>query len=408
MEFKHKTLDNGLTIIGEVNPKAQSASVGFFVRSGSRDESPAISGVSHFLEHMMFKGTDTLTALEVNETFDRLGAKFNAFTSEENTVYYAAVLPEYLEQVSDLWMQLMRPSLRDDDFEMEKNVILEEIAMYKDLPHFEVMDEGKTLHFGQHPCGNSVLGSNASIAALSAVQMRDYFDLRYAPDNMTLACCGNFDFDNLCRLADKKCSSWKPTNAPRSRSSFMGTFAKKSVPNPNLARQHLCLLNPTVSMQDSRRYAASLLSTIIGDSTGSRYHWALVDPALAELAVMQCDSMDGAGVYYSYICCDPVNTEKVLELLNSIYLDIKNNGVSQNELQTARNKVLSAMTLKCEQPMGRLVNLGFNWVYNTEYQSMSQEVEQVKSVSLEDISRLIEEFALDKYTLFSLGPKEIS
>ena len=408
MEFKHKTLDNGLTIIGEVNPKAQSASVGFFVRSGSRDETPAISGVSHFLEHMMFKGTDALTALEVNEAFDRLGAKFNAFTSEENTVYYAAVLPEHLEQVSDLWMQLLRPSLRDDDFEMEKNVILEEIAMYKDLPQFEVMDEGKTLHFGQHPCGNSVLGSNASIAALSAVQMRDYFDLRYAPDNMTLACCGNFDFDNLCRLADEKCSPWKPAKARRTRSPFMGTFAKKSVKNPNLARQHLCLLSPTVSMQDPRRYAASLLSTIIGDSTGSRYHWALVDPALAELAVMQCDSMDGAGVYYSYICCDPENTEKVLELLNSIYGDIKNNEVSQNELQTARNKVLSAMTLKCEQPMGRLVNLGFNWIYNSEYQSVTQEVEQIKSVSLEDISGLIKELAIDKYTLFTLGPKEIS
>ncbi len=408
MEFKHKILDNGLTIIGEVNLKAQSASVGFFVRSGARDEIPAVSGVSHFLEHMMFKGTESLTALEVNEAFDRLGAQFNAFTSEENTVYYAAVLPEYLEQVSDLWMQLMRPSLRNDDFEMEKNVILEEIAMYKDLPQFEVMDEGKMLHFGQHPCGNSVLGTNASITALSATQMRDYFALRYAPDNMVLACCGHFDFDNLCRLADKKCSSWKPAKAQRTRSSFMGTFARKSFKNPNLARQHLCLLSPTVSMQDPRRYAASLLSTIIGDSTGSRYHWALVDPALAELAVMQCDSMDGAGVYYSYICCDPNNTEKVLESLNSLYADIKNNGVSENELRTARNKVLSAMTLKCEKPMGRLVNLGFNWVYNAEYQSVTQEIEQVKSVSLEDISGLIEEFGLDKYTLFTLGPKEIS
>jgi hypothetical protein len=133
-DFQQFTLDNGLTIIGEVNRKARSASVGFFVRTGARDETPHISGVSHFLEHMLFKGTDELSALEVNAAFDRLGAKFNAFTSEENTVYYAAVLPEYLLDVSGLWMQLMRPSLRDDDFEIEKNVILEEIAMYKDLP----------------------------------------------------------------------------------------------------------------------------------------------------------------------------------------------------------------------------------------------------------------------------------
>lgn len=408
MEFKYKQLDNGLTIIGEVNPLAQSAAVGFFVRTGARDETPAVNGVSHFLEHMMFKGTETLSALDVNEAFDRLGAKFNAFTSEENTVYYAAVLPEYLEQVAALWMQLMRPSLRDDDFDMEKNVILEEIAMYKDLPQFDVMDQGKTLHFGSHPCGNSVLGSNESIAALSAVQMRDYFGHRYAPNNITLACCGDFDFESLCRLAQEHCSGWKPAEADRTLSAFDGTFEKKSVPNSNLVRQHLCLLSPAVSMQDPRRYAASLLGSIIGDSTGSRYYWALVDPALAETAAMQCESMDGAGVYYSYICCGPENTEKVLDIVADLFADIKNNGVTQGELDAARNKVLSAMTLQSEQPMGRLVNLGFNWVYNKAYHSVTQDVELIRSVTLADVSQLIEELRPERFTQFALGPKEIA
>jgi len=408
MEFKHRQLDNGLTIIGEVNPLAQSASVGFFVRTGARDETSAVSGVSHFLEHMMFKGTDTLSALEVNESFDRLGAKFNAFTSEENTVYYAAVLPEYLEQASELWMQLMRPSLRDDDFNMEKNVILEEIAMYKDLPQFEAMDQGRALHFGQHPCGNSVLGTNESIAALSAEQMRDYFSHRYAPNNLVLACCGNFDFEGLCHSANNKCSGWKSAEAPRILSPFNGTFEKKNVQNGNLVRQHLCLLSPSVSMQDSRRYAASLLGTIIGDDTGSRYYWALVDPALAETAGMQCESMDGAGVFYSYICCNPDNTEKILEIINALFQDIQNSGISQAELDTARNKTLSAMTLRCEQPMGRLVNLGFNWVYNKNYRSVAQEVDGIKSVTLNDISELIEDLKPGKFTQFSLGPRELA
>lgn len=407
MEFKHKQLDNGLTIIGEVNPSAQSVSVGFFVRTGSRDESAAVNGVSHFLEHMMFKGTDTLSAQNVNEAFDRLGAKFNAFTSEENTVYYAAVLPEYLEQVADLWMQLMRPSLRDDDFEMEKNVILEEIAMYKDLPQFDVMDQGKTLHFGSHPCGNSVLGTNESIAALSAEQMRTYFAHRYAPNNITLACCGNFDFVRLCRLAEEKCSDWEPADAPRELSFFEGTFAQKSIRNTNLVRQHLSLLSPTVSMQDPQRYAASLLASMIGDSTGSRYYWALVEPALAETAAMQCESMDGAGVFYSYICCNPENTEKVLKTIDDLFAELKNNGVTQAELDAARNKVLSAMTLQSEQPMGRLVNLGFNWVYNQEYCSLAREVEHIRSVTLTDIADLIERLRPDRFTQLSLGPKEL-
>ncbi len=407
MEFKHRQLDNGLTIIGEVNDAAQSAAVGFFVKTGSRDESPEISGVSHFLEHMMFKGTEKLSPLEVNEAFDRLGAKFNAFTSEENTVYYAAVLPEYLEDVAALWMQLMRATLRDDDFNLEKNVILEEIAMYKDLPQFDVMDQGRALHFGSHCCGNSVLGTNESITDMSADQMRNYFSSRYAPNNMVLACCGNFNFDRLCTLAEKHCGVWETMDSPRPLSEFEGTFKKKHVQNDNLVRQHLCLLSPTVSMQDPRRYAASLLGMMLGDETGSRYYWALVDPALADIAVMQCESMDGAGVFYSYICCGPDKVSSVLETIDAMHTDIQTNGVTQAELETARNKVLSAMTLKCEQPMGRLVSLGFNWTYNHHYQTVQQEVDQIKTVTLDDVSRLIEQLNPSRYTLMSLGPQQL-
>jgi predicted Zn-dependent peptidase len=151
MEFKTKTLENGLVLIGEVNASAKSAAVGFFVKTGSRDESEQVNGVSHFLEHMLFKGTEKLGALEVNEAFDRTGAQFNAFTSEENTVYYAAILPEYLAEVTRLWTELMRPALRDEDFEIEKNVIKEEIAMYKDSPGFDVMERCRALHFDGHP-----------------------------------------------------------------------------------------------------------------------------------------------------------------------------------------------------------------------------------------------------------------
>ncbi|MHC4745208.1 MAG: M16 family metallopeptidase, partial [Planctomycetota bacterium] len=120
MEFKKKVLDNGLHVIGELNKSAKSAAVAFCVKTGSRDETTEINGVSHYLEHMLFKGTDKLSALEVNEAFDRTGAQFNAFTSEENTVFYAAMLPEYLGEVTELWIELMRPALRDDDFDMEK------------------------------------------------------------------------------------------------------------------------------------------------------------------------------------------------------------------------------------------------------------------------------------------------
>ncbi|MHC4881420.1 MAG: M16 family metallopeptidase [Planctomycetota bacterium] len=407
MNFEHRQLDNGLTIIGEVNPNAQSTGVGFFVRTGARDETPEINGVSHFLEHMLFKGTDTLSALEVNNAFDRLGAKFNAFTSEENTVYYAAVLPEYLMDVATLWMQLMRPALRDDDFNIEKNVILEEIAMYKDLPQFEVMDQARALHFGNHPCSHSVLGTNESISTLTADQMREYFSRRYAPNNITLACCGNFDFETLCKLAEQHCSGWNAVDTFRKIEDTKGTLKTKHVANTNLVRQHICLLSPAVSMQDPRRYAASLLGQILGDDSGSRYYWALTEPALAEVASMQCESMDGTGVFYSYICCDPDNTSRVLAAVQELFEELCKNGITEAELEAARNKTLSALTIKCEQPMGRLVSLGFNWVYNQEYRSVKEDVDVIHAVTLDDVSNLIDQLNLGKFTMLSLGPKTI-
>ena len=343
MKFQHRQLNNGMTIIGEVNPAAHSTAVGFFVRTGARDETPEVSGVSHFLEHMLFKGTETMSSLEVNEAFDRLGAKFNAFTSEENTVYYAAVLPEHLEAVTGLWTQLLRPTLRQDDFDIEKNVILEEIAMYLDQPDFLVFERSRELFFKDHPCGNSVLGSVQSITDLTARQMRAYFSRRYAPNNIVAACCGNFDFDALCRRIEKQCSGWNPEQTPRDLPAHHAKPQKVYDQKPGLNRRHLALYSPAVSMQDDRWYAAKLLSVIIGDSSGSRYFWSLVDPAIADTAIMDLSSMDGAGGFCSYVCCNPENAAQVEGILNDLFAALAAKGIDESELTAARNKVLSAV-----------------------------------------------------------------
>ncbi len=405
MEFQNKTLANGLTVIGEVNNSAQSVAVGFFVRTGARDETDAVSGVSHFLEHMMFKGTDKLTAMDVNEAFDRIGAKFNASTSEENTVYYAAILPEYAEEITRLWAQLMRPALRDEDFDLEKNVIKEEIAMYKDLPHFDVMDRARALHFDSHPCGRSVLGTSESISALKSSQMRDYFSVRYAPNNIVLACCGDIDFDKICAVAEDGCGGWVASDAKRKLSGWGGSGKKERHAKDNLTHEHICLLSEAVSMQDKRRYANSLAAMIVGDYTGSRFYWALVDNALADTAAMQYESMDGAGAVYSYIRCSSENKDKVMEIVAEIFDDIQRDGVSESELRTARNKVLSAVTIKSETPMGRLVNLGFNWVYRNEYRDINEDIAAIKAVNTDDINSLMRKFKLSRFTQLSIGPE---
>ena len=404
MEFKSDKLENGLIIIGEINKSAKSAAVGFFVKTGSRDESEQINGVSHFLEHMLFKGTDKLSAMQVNEAFDRTGAQYNAFTSEENTVFYAAVLPEYLAQVTQLWTQLMRPALRDEDFNIEKNVIKEEIAMYKDLPNYDVMDQCRTLHFDGHPCGNSVLGSVESIDNLTAEQMRGYFAKRYAPNNIVLACAGNFDWDQIRSLAADSCGSWRRQDVGRQIKDSRGSRKKQRHEKANLVREHISLMSAGVSAQDPRRFAASLLGVIVGDDVGSRFFWALVDKALAEAASMQFGAMDGTGVFSSYIRCSRENVTKVLDIIKGIFDDLARDGVTEDELTKAKNKILSALVIKNELPMGRLIDLGFNWTYLQKYQTIEDDVEAIKAVTIEDIHSLIEQFRPGEFTLLSLGP----
>ena len=406
MQFKETQLDNGLKIIAELMPQARSMAMGFFVRTGSRDETPEISGTSHFLEHMMFKGTDQRSAFEVNLEFDRMGAQYNAFTSEENTVYYAAVLPEFQERILALWADLMRPALRQEDFDTEKGVICEEIAMYKDMPHFDVLDRCRRLHFDAHGCGNSVLGTVESIQALQREQMQGYFDQRYSPDNMVLACAGQVDWDKLVDQAQKLCGSWQASQAQRPLEDFGGSGQEQAVSDGKIVREHLCFITAGPSAQNPQRYAASLLANIIGDDTGSRLYWSLIDTALADAADMEYEPLDGTGAFYTYASCDPQQAPKVIEIIKDCFEQVRREGVTETELQAAKNKIASSVTLHGELPMGRLVPLGFGWTYRKAYRSLAEELEKLRAVTRADITGCLEEYSLQTVTRLGLGPCE--
>src|SRR5450432_3226617 len=177
--FHHHQLKNGLDIIAEINPDSHSFAAGFFVRTGSRDESPQINGVSHFLEHMMFKGSTRYSWMDVNRIFDEIGANYNAYTTQENTAYFANVLPEFTERAVEHLSHLLRPAIRAEDFDTEKKVILEEIAMYLDDPGHRVYEALMEAHFTRHPLSMSVLGSAGSIKALKREAMVEYHQRRY-------------------------------------------------------------------------------------------------------------------------------------------------------------------------------------------------------------------------------------
>src|SRR3954453_21773346 len=173
LKFHYKQLPNALDIVAEENPDAHSFAAGLFVKTGSRDEDQKIVGVSHFLEHMMFKGSDKYTWEDVNRIFDEMGARYNAFTSQEMTAYYANVLPEFTERTMEHLAHLLRPAIRVEDFTTEKKVILEEIAMYLDDPGHRLYEKLMEVHFGNHPLSMSVLGPSDTIAKLERDQMAD-------------------------------------------------------------------------------------------------------------------------------------------------------------------------------------------------------------------------------------------
>ena len=406
MKFHSKVLDNGLTVIAETNPHVHSVGLGFFVKTGSRDESAEVSGVSHFLEHMAFKGFDNLTADDVNQRFDDVGASYNASTSEEVTQYYAAILPEYLPQTFELLAGIIQPSLKVEDFNTEKQVILEEIGMYDDLPGFTVYEQAMAAHFRGHPLGQSILGTPQSITALTADQMRDYHADRYRAGNIILAIAGNTRWEEIQQLVDRYCAKWPSGGGDRN------VFGASPEPTQHfqtlnsIQQEHIMIMIPAPEADSPDRYAADILSMIIGDDSNSRMFWDIIDPGYADSADFGYAEYDGSGAYLSYLAGAPEDTSANFERLETILNQVTTAGITDEELDQAKNKVSSRVVLASERPMGRLASLGGNWVYREEYRAVKTDLETIQSITKDDLHALVEKWPLELTTVYGLGPLE--
>ena len=407
MPFHTQKLANGLQLIGETIPSARSAAVGFFVVTGSRDESPEEAGVSHYLEHMMFKGTPRRTAEQVNLHFDRIGASYNAYTSEENTVFYAAVLPEFLPVAIDILADILKPSLRLEDFTVEKAVILEEIERYEDAPGSMAWDHAKKIYFAGHPLGNTILGNLAGIRGLTRDQMQAYFDRRYVAPNIVVAAAGQFEWNQYVDLVSAATSHWPSTPAARSNiTAARGVGGVHAVPKANATQQHVLTLCPGPSADSPLRYVAATLCLAIGDDSGSRLHWALVDPGKAESAYCGSDNSEGSGIAATLFTCDPESTAENLAIVRGILGDVRHDGITAEELTQAKNKIASRVVRGNERPMGRMNSIAASWMYCHEYADVDQELARFDAVSLNDIREYLERYPIDDVTVVGYGPLE--
>ena len=406
MKFHEQRTANGLQLVAELNPNVQSVGIGFFVRTGSRDETTDVSGVSHFLEHMVFKGAEKYTAEDVNRIFDEVGAKYNASTSEEITLFYAAILPEYLPQTFELLADILYPSLRVEDFDMEKQVILEEIGMYDDLPTFTAYEQAMQDHFAGHPLGRSILGTTDSVGELPAEKMQQYHADHYKTGNITLAVAGNANWDELLALTEKHCGHWPSGSHERPTDEARPVGGVKVITKPNSIQQHVMQMSPAPPAHNELRFASELLSVIVGDDSGSRMFWDMVDTGLAEVCELGYNEYDGSGTYLTYLGCDPDKTAENLQRIHAIYEAVNRSGVTQTELEQAKNKVTSRIVLRSERPMGRLSSLGGNWVYRQEYRSVADDLKVLKEMTLDDIHNLLEVYPLGQLTTVTIGPLE--
>ena len=394
IEVRSTTLSNGLTLLAEIDAAAHTAAAGFFVRTGARDESLQEMGVSHFLEHMMFKGSTHRSSLQVNEDFDRIGASHNAFTSGEMTCFHAHVLPERLPEAVEMLADLLRPALRQEDFDEEKGVILEEIAMYEDNPFMALYESMMERYYHGHPMGHRVLGTKASITALGRDDMERYFRDRYASDTMALAVAGRLDFDALVKQVTERCGGWSRGTPGRRHPAFQPARQDFRLQRSNLSRAYVGMMMPSPALSDDRRYAASLTAQILGDSEGSRFYWSIVEPGLAEEATCNYEGRDGLGEYLILSACPEEAVDQVKAKLLEEMRRLPGS-LDAAELERAKARVATEVALAGERPAGRMTRLGSLWAYGIPYASLEEEMRRIERVTVDDLRKVLADFPLE-------------
>jgi predicted Zn-dependent peptidase len=353
---------------------------------------------------MVFKGTPARSAADVNRELDEIGSHANAYTSEEHTVYYAAVLPELQSRAIDLLADIMRPSLREDDFHVEKQVILEEIAKYDDQPPFGASEKCMAAHFQDHPLRHSVLGTVDTVGQLTAAQMRQYFERRYSPGNMKLVAAGNVDFERLIREAEQRCGEWQSYDVRRETPRAASNSDFRTITRESSQQEYVVQIANGPAAEDDDRFASRILATVFGDESGSRLFWELIDTGLAEYVTTDVSEYQGTGAFVTLLCCSPEEAQQNMQRIHDLQVELQKHGISDAELTRAKSKICAHVVLQSERPANRLFSVGSNWLQRREYRTIREMVDAYQRVSLTDIASVLERYPLTASTTVAIGP----
>ncbi|PDO10590.1 MAG: peptidase M16 [Candidatus Reconcilbacillus cellulovorans] len=404
--IRHR-LDNGIRVVLEPMSSCRSVAFGIWVKTGSRYEPDSWNGVSHFIEHMLFKGTDRFSAKEIAETFDSIGGNVNAFTTKEYTCYYAKVLDEHLPIAVDVLADMFfRSRLDETELAKERNVILEEIAMYDDTPDDLVHDLIARAAFGTHPLGYAVLGTERNLKQLGRGELLAYIRDHYTSGRIVVAAAGNVDVGRTIELVERHFGAHPPDD--RNVTSDPPTFQGGTVVHRKQTEQnHLCLALPGCRLDDPRYYAVLVLNNALGGSMSSRLFQEIRERrGLAYSVYSYHTAYTDSGLLTIYAGTAPRQTAAVLELVLEILSDIRRNGLSQKEWSKAKEQLKGHLLLSLESTSSRMNRLGKNELLLGRHEPIEDVLKKIEAVTQHDVHEAAESMFGVQLAAALVGPAD--
>ena len=405
--YRKSILPNGIRIISEYIPYVKSVSLGMWIATGSRMEAEYNHGVSHFIEHMMFKGTKNRTAKEIADTVDAVGGQLNAFTAKEHTCYYMKVLDTHLNLAVDILSDMLLESkFADEDIIKEREVVLEEIHMYEDTPDDLIHDIHLSKAWSCHPLGNNILGTVSSVGGLENSLVEEYYNHFYTPDNIVIAAAGNITHEALVEMVSPYFE--KMTGNKLQIPSHSPTLAPdRSFHYKTTEQIHLCLSSVGVPYSSPNLYAMHIINNILGGGVSSRLFQSIREErGLAYSVYSYQTNYSDAGLFTIYAGTRPNNAEQVLKLIIENVQSLKTTEITSTELLKTKEQLKGSLLLGLESSSSRMSRLGKLETTLGKYVTLEEVVEKIDNVSLDQVNQTLSGlFDLDSSCITILGPK---
>lgn len=399
-------LKNGLRVVMERIPTCRSVSFGIWVKTGSRNEVPEQGGISHFIEHMLFKGTERFGAKDIAEQFDAIGGNVNAFTSKEYTCYYAKVLDEHLPIAVDVLSDMFFRSLLDDEeLRKEKNVIVEEISMYEDTPDDIVHDLVSQAAYGEHPLALPILGTEEKLRTMSSEHLREYMQKHYTIENTVISVAGNID-DGVIQLLEKYFGDFSNRGevAVPSAPAFLGGLEYR---RKKTEQNHICLSFPGLPIGDDKQYAMALLNNAIGGGMSSRLFQEIREKrGLAYSVYSYHSSHADSGLFTVYAGTAPRQTQEVLDLTKEILADVSVNGMTDKELSKGKEQLKGSLILSLESTGSRMNRLGKNELMLGRHYTLDEMIARIEAVTMDDVNTVLKGMFQQPFSLAMVGSSD--